>query len=468
VPDKPHILIIMPDQQRGDAMGCAGNPVIQTPNTDRLAAEGMRFHGVTPSAICMAARSSFITGMFPHQTGVWSNKGGVPADADTLFHHLQDAGWRTAHVGKSHYIGHVSSHLKEDESYMHGLGFDHVHEVTGPRATRGIDSHMSDHLAKIGLLDTFRDDYNARDTDWAFNVWPSPLPWEEYLDSYVGRKATEWIDNAENDDPTCMYVGFPGPHEPWDAPEPYASMYKPSDMPEAIPPSEQHEWLDDSVWEKTTERRVEDIDPAKVAAIRSSYYGKISLIDHWVGEILAAYERKGWLDNTLVIYFSDHGEMGGDHDQIYKSVQYRGSADVPFIVRWPGHVAEGVSTDAFAQCTDIFPTIDELIGRESPANLAGRSLWPTLRDPSVHSDMPGGGHAAFMEVWNGSERISMVQTDRHKYVVDNSGAGLSLFDTVNDPDERVNLVGHPDHKQTETDLRDHLLRWMIATTCAVV
>ena len=459
MPDTPHILILMPDQQRADAMSCAGNAAIQTPNMDRLAAEGVRFrHGITSSAICMPARASFISGTFPHQHGVWRNSGSLPQDSDTFFQHLQAAGYRTAHIGKSHYGGHDGPHLRYAEPYMHARGFRDVHEVTGPRATRNCNSYLTDHWRSVGLLDTFYEDYNSRDVDWAFTVKPSALPWEEHMDSYTGRRAVEWVDAAPSDGPTCMYVGFPGPHEPWDAPEPYASMYDPADMPAPISSRTDQEWLSGDVRDVMDARRHDDATAEQYAAIRANYYGKVSLIDHWFGEILDAYERRGWLDDTLVIHFSDHGEMAGDHDMIYKSVPYYGSMGVPFTVRWPGHVVEGAVSDALVQQTDIFPTIDEIIGHETPRHVAGRSLWPVLRDPDarVHD-------AAFMEIGDGTGRTVTAQTADWKYTLAYDGSGLYLFDLGGDSDECVNLVGHPDYAAVEAGMRDTILRWMVRT-----
>ena len=137
MPDKPHVLILMTDQQRADCLGCAGHPLLRTPNMDRIAAEGVRFaNAVTPSPICMSARASFISGLYCHNHGIWANRGQLPADDETYFHHLQSAGYTTAHVGKSHLYDHSGSrHLRDDEGYLHARGIEYVHETTGPWAT---------------------------------------------------------------------------------------------------------------------------------------------------------------------------------------------------------------------------------------------------------------------------------------------------------------------------------------------
>ncbi len=460
--NRPHILIIMPDQHRTDCMSCAGHPVIRTPNMDRLAAEGMRFpRATTTSPLCMPARASFISGLYPHQMGMWDNCGSLPADDATFFQTLQRSGYRTAHIGKSHYYPHApEDHLRNHEPYMHARGFDYVHETTGPHATRRTDSYMTDHWERLGLLDRFRDDYNERvGREGPFAVRPSPLPWEEFYDSYVGRQVIEYVERFDEDRPTCLYVGFPGPHEPWDAPEPYASMYRPEDMPPAIDPEEGAEWLSEAVRGKMRDGRYPAslLTSERIAAIRANYCGKITLIDHWIGRILEAYERKGWLDEALVMYFSDHGEMAGDHGRIGKQVFFHGSLDIPFIVRWPGRVPAGVISDALVQQIDLYRTILELVGLEVPDRVAGKSLVPVFRNPEQRLR-----ETAFSEVsFKRRYRTLMAQTDRFKYVMDQTGEGIDLFDEQDDPEERRNLVGRPDYGELERDMREHVLRFLV-------
>lgn len=460
MPNRPHILILMPDQMRADCMGCAGHPVIKTPHVDRLASEGMRFvRATTTSPLCMPARASFISGLYPHEHHLWNNAGALPADDLTFFQALQRAGYRTAHIGKSHYYSHVADdHLKNHEPYMHARGFDYVHETTGPHATRKCNSYVTDHWKGLGLLDLFRDDLGKRvERDGPLAVRPSPLPWEEFYDSYVGRTAAEYIEGCDGAQPTCTFVGFPGPHEPWDAPEPYASMYRPEEMPPPIAPEEEDAWLSESVKEKMRDGRIPNLSPQNVGAIRANYYGKISLIDHWIGRILEAYARRGWLGDTLVFLWSDHGEMAGDHGRLHKSVHFRGSVDVPFVVRWPGHIPAGTTSPALAQQIDIYPTILELVGAAIPGRIAGRSLVPVFGEPNHEVRA-----TAFSEVeFRRQYRTLMARTDRFKYVMDGSGDGVYLFDEEEDPDERRNLVGHVGYRHVEADVRDRILRFFM-------
>ena len=146
MPDnRPNVLLIMTDQQRGDALGIEGHPVLQTPVMDWIGTAGVRFssaHTVCP--VCMPARASFINGLYPHNHHMWTNRGEMPRDDETFFHHLQAAGYLTAHVGKSHYYVHGDFHMRDREDYMHARGLDYVHETTGPWATVRTDSYMTD------------------------------------------------------------------------------------------------------------------------------------------------------------------------------------------------------------------------------------------------------------------------------------------------------------------------------------
>ena len=466
-PDRPNILILMTDQQRADHMSCAGHPVLRTPHMDRLAAEGTRFsHACTSSPICMPARACFISGMHPHNHQMWSNSGQLPEGEESLFRRLQQAGYRTAHIGKSHYYVHHGQHLREDEPYMRARGFDDVHETTGPWATVTTDSHMTDRWGELGLLDVFRRDYEQRRGEWPPAVWPSPLPEEEFLDSYIGRAAKEYLEGYAADDPFCAFVGFGGPHEPWDPPGRYSEMHNPADMPPAIPPGEPGEWLPAEVADRLTQWQERPLGEDDIRAIRANYCGKVALLDHWFGELLGALDDRGWTDDTLVVFWSDHGEMAGDHQRLHKSVFFESSLRVPLVLRWPGRIPPGEVRDALVSTVDIFPTVLEGLGLEVGGRCQGETLWPVLEGSGARAGMPappGSREAVFSEIRPGPLGHIMVRTREWKYALDAAGEGRILYHLETDPEERNNLVGHPDHRDAETELRDRILRFLART-----
>ncbi len=453
---RPNLLILMPDQMRSDCMGCAGHPVIRTPNLDRLAAEGARFtQACTSSPLCMPARACFMSGRYPHNHGMWRNHGRLPADYESVFRRLRDAGYRTCHVGKSHYYEHRGQHLSGEEPYMHARGFDDLHETTGPWATVTTDSYMTDRWAELGLLDAFREDYHRRRESQEVAVWPSPLPEEEFMDSYVGRVAVEYLESYAADRPFCLFMGFGGPHEPWDAPGRYATIYDPSLMPPVIPAGSPGDWLPEHVRDSFARSRRAGLGERKVGEIRGSYFGKISLIDHWVGRILEVLDARGWAEDTLVLLWSDHGEMLGDHQRLHKSVFLESALRVPLVLRWPGHVEAGVTRDALASTVDCFPTLLEAAGLEPDEGCQGVSLWPAVGDPAAEVR-----DAVFSEIAPAPLGSLMVRTREWKYAVDRQARPVLLYDLCHDPTEQRNLVGHPDHTDVEAELRDRLLGFL--------
>jgi len=453
----PNILILMPDQQRADCMSCAGHPQIRTPNMDRLAAEGMRFtHACTVSPLCMPARASFISGVYVHNHDMWANRGELFPEEESLFRRLQHCGYTTGHIGKSHYYEHHAFHMREREPYMRARGFDYLHETTGPWATMRTDSYMTDLWREKGLLQAFRDDYQRR-REHAPNiaVWPSPLPTELFMDSYIGGQAVRFIDEYGGDQPFALFVGFGGPHEPWDAPGEYATMYDPAGAPPRVEPADPGDWVGGPAAEWQRSGRQTAMTEDDIRRLRANYYGKITLIDHWFGEIFAACERKGIMNDLLVVFWSDHGEMAGDHGLLHKSRFFESALRIPLIVRWPGQIAAGQTSSTLAETVDIMPTILEAVGAEVPESCLGKSLWPALRDPSMKIR-----DATFSEVERGGRRNLMVRTERCKYAVHDDGEGYMLYDLAEDPDERNNLIGHPEAREVEVEMRDRLLRFL--------
>lgn len=465
---QPNILILMPDQMRADCLSCGGHPMIHTPHIDRIAAEGMHFtDATTNSPICMPARASFISGRYVHNHGMWTNRGELPETDLTFFHLLQQAGYHTAHVGKSHYYMHTKFHMRNREDYMHARGFTSVHETTGPHATCTTESYMTDRWKELGLYDTFLADYarrneSRRGPNPIHLTDPCPLPTEEFMDSYVGRTAAEFVQNYKDNDPMCLFVGFPGPHEPWDAPDEYATMYDPKSTPDPIPISSKLGELPEEIGGKSDFQEIAGLDTDTIQRIRANYYGKISCIDHWVGEILKAYEARGWLDDLNIIFWSDHGEMAGDHGRLYKGTFHETSVRVPMIARSPGRIPAGGKSNALVETVDIAATALDMAGLEPSRRILGTSLISVADDPcSLERD--GQISSITSPIQN-----TMLRTRTHKYVVDETGMGYMLYDLEKDPDEQNNLIADPTTSDLQKDLRERLLNRLLASQDCMV
>ena len=227
---KPNLLLVMTDQQRADALGCAGSAVA-TPNMDRIAAEGVRFdNAYTNAPLCVPARTSLATGRYPHTTGVWRNgQYKLKPETPTWTRAVKDAGYRTSVFGKTHLHPHKGD-LRDREDLLHAWGLDDVDEIAGPRAAARSRSHMVERWKEAGVYEAYREDLRERrEKPWM--VRPSPVPLELYADVYVGRQATAWLRAYDEPQPWLCWVSFGGPHEPWDTPEPYAGRYEPAAMP---------------------------------------------------------------------------------------------------------------------------------------------------------------------------------------------------------------------------------------------
>ena len=470
---EPNILMLMPDQQLADCLSCAGHPQIKTPNMDRIAREGMRFaEATTVSPICMPARISFIKGLYPHNYGIWANYGELPAADETLFHILQRAGYSTAYIGKSHYYPHAerwftTPDIRSREESMHALGLEHVYETTDLVNFRKLGSFVKDRWEELGLWETFdKDNRERREFGGVMSasnlmVRPSPLPVEEYVDSCIGRKAVEFVQAYEDARPLCLFVGFVGPHEPWDAPGEYATMYDPDETPPAIPVPEGSESLPDYVLSK---RDFEVLSPEvmkTIPNIRGNYYGKISLVDAWFGRILDVFEGRGWLDDLLVVHWSDHGEMAGDHGRLEKMTFHESSLRVPLVLRWPGRIPADTTTSALVENIDVFPTLLEAAGCEPSVRALGRSLWPVMRDPQTEVR-----EYQLSEIYGSKEfvdRRMMIRSHRHKYAMDEAGRGFMLYDLQEDPQEQHNLIGREGTASLEQEMREVLLKRLVAS-----
>jgi choline-sulfatase len=341
--------------------------------------------------------------------------------------------------------------MRDMEPYLHALGLDDVHETTGLHATVNCRSYMSDRWEGLGLYEAFRADYRTRA---ATTVRPSTLPVEEFADSYVGREAEAYLRRHDRAEPWCLFVGFGGPHEPWDAPGEYAMLYDPAATPPALAPLQPPAWAPPQAAEDMLGGRIPGLTDDVIRLLRANYFGKIALLDHWFGRLFQVCRDRGWWDDLLVVFWSDHGEMLGDHGYLHKQRFLEASARVPLVIRRPGRARAGCTTSVLVQQIDIMPTLLAAAGAPPPEVSLGRSLWPVLERGEAVRD------AVLAELARGSldARQYMVRTDRHKYAIDRAGRPLMLYDLREDPEERTNLAGRPDMQETEARLRDRLLR----------
>ena len=444
------IIIFLTDQWNPRMLGCAGDRVIQTPNVDRLAAEGTRFpNSYTICPVCMPARCSLASGRYPHNTGLWWNMTHYrfPAHHLSLFRRMKDAGYSTAQIGKYHYSDlHTltdSQATTGKEDWIARIGLDHPQELPSPYSTPWKPTEYSEHLKSKGLLRPYLDDLRDRFVTGDYRVVrPAPIPPEDHPDAYIARQAIEYINRHRTDQPMFLIVSLPGPHSPFDAPGEYAEMFRPEDM-ELAP---------------NVPETVKGCDQDHVRRVQANYYGKIKLLDDWIGRVIVAQQQRGKWDDTLTVFTADHGEYMGSHGQFGKCGFWEESARIPMIVRWPDPPPRGNTVDALVELIDVYATVIDAAGGEPAWDTFGRSLMSFMHKPDIPFR-----DAAISEIGHRGNLNYMVRGQRYKWFV--SGGREHLFDLRDDPFEMNDLIGdsayHNILDRLKNRLREHLMHTQI-------
>ena len=447
----PNILFILTDQQRFDTLGVNGNAICQTPSTDRLAREGMNFtHAFTPTSLCSPARASLLTGLYSHShtmTNLTNTRipgvGDLPDHLATFAMLLGDADYRMGYVGKWH-TGRTRSPLYWGfEDYRPGDGW---HEWL-PEGTR----LENESAIRLG--------YN-RGKPMAARV---PRPLADYPELGRTDAAIAMLgEYAAGDVPFCLQLNYFGPHYPHYLPEPYHSLYDPAQIPpwdnfKARPstPHYGYRWLRDR-WCAPTE------EWSHYAEITAAYYGLVTLLEHEIARVLETLDRLELTGNTLVIFASDHGEMGGGHGLLQKGA---GSYDelyrVPLIARWPGRIKAGSTCDQMVNLFDLMPTLLEVGGVRPTVALDARSILPLMQG-GIPADWPDEVFCEYLAYQAGDVELKILRTKTHKLAVNLSEVD-ELFDLEADPSETTNRIDDPAYARIRVELAGRLDAQMART-----
>lgn len=451
---KPNLLFLYADQHRADVMGCAGNDVVATPHLDRLAAEGVRFdHAWTESPICQPARASLLTGRFPSDHRVLGNfAGNCQPEWDTFPRHLQDAGYTTASIGKTHFdawpMGAEAGTPPPTDEWIGSFGFDHVVEEFDKYVHLfDVDTPYMSFLREHDALEPYqtviRDNFRGGDKHW--NAATSPLPQELDLTSFLADEAERWLGARSTHQPWFLQLSFVQPHVPLIGDPIWAEHYADAVIERtarAEPATTTEAWGKHLLFCRTHSHS-ELLNDEFVLAGARQYYAMVSLIDQRIGALLAQLEAQGQLDNTWIIYCSDHGEMLGDHGLMAKMNFYRSSVRVPLIVRPPAGVdaRAGAVEPTPVQAFDVAATLLDAGDAAPLDDAAARSLLPMVTGV-------GGGdraHAISMIRMRPDAPTWQAITDGNwRMTLDaDTGEASELFDLRTDPDEATNLVGDP-------------------------
>jgi choline-sulfatase len=472
----PNIVLVMADQHRADMMGCAGDAGVLTPNLDRLAADGVRFSRVScQGPLCMPARASFMTERYVRDHGVYTNWAEIAPDSPTYVWALREAGYHTTLLGKAHLYKDEdgAAHIDDLAPRLQALGFSEVHE-TGDKFSGSTPNRYTDHLRERGLLDAYRrhiadrsyqgDNETGANATKRVPMWdatPMPVPLDDYIDAWHGFEAARWIDRYDRPEPFFLFVGFPGPHDPWDAPRGAVDRYRDVDI--SMPRSTTRPNADGAGRYGALLRAflhlsdTDTMDDDAIRGMRRAYSADISVIDDGVGHIVDALARRGALDDTWIVYTSDHGEMGGNHGMMSKCVLFEQAVRVPLIVRPPRGCAPRV-VDGLVEHLDVPATVREIAGAPALPESEGRSLLGSVLGDDVAAD--GTRTVSVSENWG----FASFETERYKLVVDEDACSpCQLFDLADDPTEDHDLLADPGAKPVVDELMDTHVRPFLQT-----
>jgi choline-sulfatase len=413
-----------------------------------LAERGIQFaNAYCASPLCQPARASIITGKFPSQHGICGNQA-EPIHPDlrstTFIRHLQQAGYYCALIGKHHYLDRfgVGMDVSEDDDLIKEYGFDSVLQVVDDDENMHNEDAYTRHLRNKGLLGEFRAVFG----ELAWECKPHPFTEEDTPDGFIGRQGVEFIETYDRSAPLCLNLSFIGPHPPYWHPgellhDPEA-MREPLGDPVAYPVrrgSVKYQALSLSAREN-----------------RAHYMDKCSLIDRWVGKLTEALDKKGMLENTLILFTSDHGDNLGDFGIWDKRFFYEQCVGVPLVAAGPG-IPSGERqsgrriSKALVSHLDLYPTFLELAGvnRRYDHTFWGRSLAPLLWGDTgmLHS-------AVFAEL----ATSVMIRTGAWKLVYDPEQGGITyLHNLARDPEELENMAGLPGYGSVTAQLIEQIL-----------
>lgn len=445
--NRPNIVLVMTDQHRGDCLGVDGHPDLLTPNLDGLAHAGARFtRAYSECPICIPARHALMTGRCPQSTGVtgFAANARIADEKHCLPNLFRRAGYQTASVGRN---------MHTHPPYRR-YGFETVHH----NQHRFYEDHGVKPLSNRG--DTWSDWPHLQSHGIGVNgIAARPWPLDERLhETHVSiRRAIDFLDHRDREDPFFLYVGTVAPHPPLVPPADYYHRY---DRAGLRPPAV-GDWVgsDRCALHHPPDR----VPPTNAASprhvlqgnqLRSTLAGYYGLINHFDDQLQLLLTRLADERETYVLFTSDHGEMLGDHHCFRKSMPYEGSARIPFLLSGPGIPTHTV-VDTPVLLMDILPTCCELAGIDLPTNIDGQSLVPLTRGQAIGRTIVHGTHGAMRGAHDGFHYLT---DGRCKYIWWVGGGQEQLFDLTTDPSECNDLAASAPHADRLAEFRTHLIQ----------
>ncbi|MFV0253934.1 MAG: arylsulfatase [Beutenbergiaceae bacterium] len=458
--DRPNVMLICVDQMRGDALSALGHPVVRTPHLDQIAAQGTLFrHAYSATPTCVPARVALLTGQSQERHGRTGYRDGVPfqqAHPVTLPGVLGAAGYQTKAIGKMH-VFPERARCGFDDVLLHD-GFLHYARRSGARNLSAGDDYIAWLRRQPGSTPDAEDfDDGVGCNSMVAAPWNRP----EHLHptNWVASQTIDWLGRRDPTAPFFCYVSFHRPHAPLNPPgwafEDYLHR-EPSEPPRG-------DWITDfedfrrDDYHQTVFGR---LDPVAHHRAVAGYYGLISHIDLQINRILEALSDYELLDDTAILFVSDHGDMMGDHDMYRKSVGFEGSARVPFIVRpaprFTPDAPQGQVVDEVTELRDVMPTVLAMAGVEIPDSVDGLSV----AGHAAGTPPPGWRTEIHGEHVHFSQSMQWVTDGKRKYLWASEKGLEQFFDLEADPKELRNLIDDPDRADEIEGWRQRLIAYL--------
>lgn len=446
---RPNVLFVFSDQQHAGTVSAYPGPAlptpVRTPAIDRLAAQGCRFdNAVSLYPVCSPYRGMLMSGLYPLRNGVVGNDTPLSNDLPTFGRLFRDAGYRTGYIGKWHL-----------ESTRAGF--------VPPERRQGFDHFWAVHSCNHDHFDSpyYRDDPAKELTHAGYEP-----------DSQVGLAMDFIRDSARSESPFCLAISFGPPHNPYKAPQRYESRFQPEADISLSPNVQEHGLVDEMLQTDTrpmSERQrrsrarkreqIED-DGRLRAEILRGYYGACEALDAGMGRLLDLLDELEIADDTIVVYTSDHGDMQGAHGLSFKGpFMYEELLNIPMTIAWPRGFEGGRKTDVLASQVDVLPTLLDLAGIAAPDGMDGVSLREELAGGTIEREEMFAEYHSKQQWANPIRSVRTEQWKLNQYL----DGGRELYDLANDPGEKVNLAGSPDHAEIESEMYARLDRWAQAT-----
>ncbi len=436
--NKPNVIVIMVDQLTPYMCAAYGNTQVDTPYMQRLAEEGICFNkAYTPCPLCTPARAAFMTGMYPSSLRCYDNASPFPVDTPTIAHYLSNLGYETVLSGKMHFIGADQLHGFEKRltTDFYPSNFAWLPELD-PETQHVIGGGHHAKMYKkpnIGLRD-----------------WSHGFSYDEEAHS----KAKNFLYERNDERPLFLCVSYHHPHDPFYVTEDLWRVYQDRDMDIPITDRCQQSQMD--IWLNNHYHRTDLYDITSedsLKDLRRSYGALTTYVDNKLGELLTVLEKRNLLENSLVIFTSDHGDMLGERGMVQKRCFYEWSARIPLLVRFPYAKYKGLTVDQPVSLLDIMPFVLDVLG-DSTIECNGQSFLPLVKETRndteprfVYSEYVGEGVLSY---------CAMITDGRYKYTYIHD-YDEQLFDLACDPNEYNNLIGNKLYCKTYKKLKQELL-----------